>query len=384
MYPELAFRKLGRKLLTLEGGGKGDAPAAPDYTGAAKQQGDSSKEVTAMQNYANRPTQITPWGSVDWTTGRAIDPGTGKAVTSWQQNLNLTPDSQAALDAQLQMARGRSELANSTMGRVQSDVANPWDYSGFTQRRGGNMPQTQLNTGAPQQLTYGSDPQAFAAERQRIEQGLFDRMRPEHQFQTEAIRTRLSNQGLTEGSPAYNRAMQRLEDQQARERFNALEMGGNEQARQQAMLLAQNQQAFGQDVASQQYGNSALMNQQSTDITGANFINNLRQQEIAEEAQRRGMSLNEMNALITGQQVSMPQMPGFISAGRADPTQFLTAAQMTENSALDRYNAQQAGQQSAMSGLFRLGGTIAGGMFGGPFGAMVGSQVGGAAGSLFG
>ena len=39
-----------------------EAPEAPDYVGAAEQQADSSRIVTEQQNWANRPTQITPFG----------------------------------------------------------------------------------------------------------------------------------------------------------------------------------------------------------------------------------------------------------------------------------------------------------------------------------
>jgi hypothetical protein len=60
----------------------------------------------------------------------------------------------------------------------------------------------------------------------------------------------------------------------------------------------------------------------------------MRQQAIAEEAQRRGMPLNEMNALLNGQQVNMPQ--GFANApnttaNAAQPIQSLAAAQAQGN-----------------------------------------------------
>ena len=43
--------------------------------------------------------------------------------------------------------------------------------------------------------------------------------------------------------------------------------------------------------------------------------------------QKRGWSLNEINALISGQQVGMPQMPSFNPAAAAEATQYNTAAQ---------------------------------------------------------
>ena len=54
--------------------GKKSTPAPPDYTGAALAEAQASKENLLSQNYANRPTQITPWGTETWSTneiGRA-------------------------------------------------------------------------------------------------------------------------------------------------------------------------------------------------------------------------------------------------------------------------------------------------------------------------
>jgi hypothetical protein len=74
----------------------------------------------------------------------------------------------------------------------------------------------------------------------------------------------------------------------------------------------------GQSEQAQQYGQSAAsINQQQQ----------LRNSAIAEEAQRRGMPLNELNALLTGQQVSMPQMPSFSPAAQGQTPDLLGAAQ---------------------------------------------------------
>jgi hypothetical protein len=132
-------------------------------------------------------------------------------------------------------------------------------------------------------------------------------------------------------------------------------------------------QQFSQDLASQQFRNQALgqasaldvarlqaMNQANLQQFGMNqqaaaFQNQLRQQAIAEQMQRRGMSLNEMNALLSGQQVSMPQMPSFAAAQRSETPNILGATQMGYDAALGAYNAQQAGASNLMGGLFSLG-----------------------------
>lgn len=392
----------------------GDAPAPPDYTGAAREQAAASKEITNIQNFANRPQQYTPWGSSEWSTYGDTDPATGQAVTRWVQEQALNPQLQNALNQQLGIQQGRSDLAGGFMGRVAESYAQPFDWTNIPQTSGvpqaqltgtyeqqSGVPQYTLDRSAPMQTTQTTNEPAFAQERQRIEQALFDRMRPEQQYQEDRTRTMLANQGLTPGSEAYNRELNRLQQAQAGERYNALMAGGQEQARMQQMLLAQQQQAFGQDAASQQAQNQALQQQFGQGLQAGTFYNTagnqaftqglqsnqqnftqmqqqadyqnkLRQQAIAEQQLQRGMSLNELNALLEGQQVQNPTMPQFVTAQQSQTPDLLGAMNAGYQSQVNAANAQQAGNQGFMSGLFGLGGAI----LGGPAGASIGSQVG--------
>jgi hypothetical protein len=259
-------------------------------------------------------------------------------VTQWTQNTALNPQSQAALDAQMALDTGKSQLAQSFMGRVADDYAQPFDMSGLPDRAG--SPQTGLPS-------MGGDISSGVgdASRQRVEQGLLDRLRPEQEFQTEALETKLVNQGLTPGSKAYERAKQQQGDQFSRDQFNALMMGGQEQRNQFDMARSagdyanqQNQQQFGQNLA------------------GGNFQNQNRQQAIAEQALQRGMSLNEMNALLTGTQIGMPQMPSFNASQSAGGVNYSGAGGQQYNAAMNNYNAQQQQQQGLFGGLGGLAG----------------------------
>jgi hypothetical protein len=358
-------RKLGGGYI-CGGGGKGSAPAAPDYTAAALAQGESSKEVTNAQTWANRPNQNTPFGSINWQAGATLDPATGQPVTNWTQNYNLTPESQRALDSQMAVQQGRSDLAQSFMGRVENEYAQPFNWGGLP-GRGGNVQGSNFQTlqgGAPQLQTQLEN-QANPAERQRIENALFDRMAPIHQKQQSALDAKLANQGITAGSEAYNREMQRVGDQQSRERFNALEMGGSEMARMQQMQLAnaqfgntamQNQQGLDQNRAG--FNNQVGQNQFAQQMQQSQYQNQLRNAALAEEMQRRGMSLNEMNALLTGQQVGMQSMPQFNASAAAQPVQYNQAAQNQYQASMDAFNAQNQNANSFTSGLFGLGGSL--------------------------
>jgi len=293
-------------------GKKSDPPPAPDYTQAAEKTAQSSQEAQTRADWANRPTLNTPWGQQTWNSTAATDPSTGQPITQWSSDITLSGDQQKALDDQMAIQSGRSDIAQGMMGRLDESYKKPFNWDNMQQM--GAVPATGDDT------------------RQRVEQGLMDRMRPEHQFQTSGLETQLQNMGLSRGSEAWNREMQRMGDQQSRERFNALEMGGQEQQRQ-----------FG-------------MNTQS-----AEYQNRLRQQQIAEQMQQRGMPLNELNALLTGQQVGMPNMPSFNTSTSAGGANYNLAAQNQYNAGMDAFNAKQQQQQSMMSGI----GSIAGmaGMF---------------------
>ena len=99
--------------------GKGSSPPPPpDYTAAAREQGDVDRASIREQTFANRPNQITPWGALRWTPGQTVDPTTGEALTTWEQNQTLSPELGAAFGAQSGLANERSQLAGGMFGRV--------------------------------------------------------------------------------------------------------------------------------------------------------------------------------------------------------------------------------------------------------------------------
>lgn len=392
-------------------GGKGSAPPPPDYVGAAQQQAAASRELTDVQNWANRPTQNTPWGSTSWSAQASTDPATGKPITQWTQNTTLAPELKSALDDQLAIQAGKSDLAQGFMGRVQNEFSRPFDWNGLPQMASlGQAPSLNagvadysrgLRTGMnpmSNQVQRGLNvvdnpalPQFDSGYRDQVATQLMQKMQPVHDYQTRSLETKLENQGLRPGSEAYNRAMTQLGQQQAMERYNALDASGQEAQRLYNMQMGARQQAFNEDtgmgqfanqatnqafnqglqafqfgnqalgqasaldIARQQANNQALQSQFGMNQQAAQFQNQLRQQAIAEQAQRRGMSLNEMNALLSGQQVSMPQMPGFNQAQRSETPQILNAVGQQYDAQLGAYNAQQAGMNSLLGAGAQLG-----------------------------
>src|SRR3990172_1235789 len=279
-------------------GGKGSAPAAPDYAGAAQAQGAASNEAITRQTWANRPEQITPWGRTSWGANADVDPATGQPITRFTQTQTLDPRLQGALDEQLAVQGGRSRLASEQIERAGQALDQPFNW--------GAMPNAPGSMEQAQQEAYGRT-QKFQA--------------PEREIAREQMEQRLANQGITIGSKAYETEMRRLSDQESRQDLQNL------------------QASFGEGRAQ------------------GGYQGQLRQQSIAEEAQRRGISINEMNALLTGQQVSSPQMPSFQGAGAAQPDNMLGAAGMQGQYGMQAYNAEQQANQNLWGGLGQLAGT---------------------------
>jgi hypothetical protein len=150
----------------------------------------------------------------------------------------------------------------------------------------------------------------------RTEQAYMARMNPQFERDEESLRQRMANQGIGLGSEAYAREM----DQFGRARTDA---------RQQAILAA----------------------------------NQMRPQALQESLAIRNQPLNELNALLSSQQVSVPQFSGAPGASIA-PAPIFNATQAGYGAQMQGYNAQQAQQGNMMSGLFGLGGSaLMGGLF---------------------
>lgn len=354
-------------------------PASPDYTGAAQQQAQSSREVTEQQTWANRPTINTPFGQQTWEVMPVWDPSTGQYINSWTQNTNLTPESQAALDAQMNITQGKSDLANSLLGRAQNEFGQEMNWDDFakmadTPQAGqfGATPNVPNYTPESIQRSIGETPDYIKSAGDAIYGQWSDRQEPRMQQELDQKRTQLYNQGLKEGDQAFDTEMQRLRqdqnDARTQAQYQATIGSGQEASRMQGMDLASggfaNQaaqqalaqqlgigsQGFNQEMAAAQLGDTRQGTQFNQGMQQAGYKNQLRQQQIAEQMQRRGFSLNEINAILNGQQIGMPNMPSFQTANRSEATQYNNAAQSQGQYNLDAFSAAQAGLNSALSG----------------------------------
>lgn len=301
--------------------GKKSGPPAPDYTAAAKAQGDASMANTQLQTEVNRPDIITPWGNQTWSEG---------TDNKWTQTTTLSPEEQQALDSQQRIQQGRSEGAETLLGQAVGNFQNPMDWNNLPDRSG------NVEAGDLKAFSFGGS----GDYRQRAQDAVWQLQKPMLDQERGALESQLANQGLARGSEAWNNEMRRMDDKTARAQLQAIDSG-----------RAESNQAFGQDLSAGQFNNNTVLQELQAAIQAGGFNNTNRQGAVGEQTLQRGQTLNELNALLTGQQVNMPTMPTYNAAGKAETPNLLGAAQNQYDASLDAYNARQAGIGSLVGGL---------------------------------
>jgi hypothetical protein len=301
-----------------------------------------------MQTWANRPNQTTPWGSTTWEAASAVDPTTGKPMTQWNQNTTLTPEGQKALEDQFAVQGGRSDIARELLPRAQEEFGQQMDWSKYGDFQQGPQAGTLKGALGPEATQVNPSERYYNEAGDALMNQFSARMEPKFQRDTAALETQLRNRGFNPGDAGYDQALadirQSQGDQSSQAAFQAAQLAGQEGSRMYGMDMGSRQQqmdelGFGNETAGQQFG---------LDTAQASQANTLRQNQLAEEMQKRGFSLNEINALISGQQVAMPNMPGFSQASKSAGVDYSGAAQNQYSADQDAANAQNSFLNSIM------------------------------------
>jgi hypothetical protein len=280
--------------------GGGDAPPAPDYIGAAKETAAGNLEAARATAAANRVNQVTPYGNLTYSI-------TGKdsyGNDMYTANQVLSP-------AQQKMLEQNQGLSSGLLNTAQQGL----DYaSGLMSRPGvdtSKLPSYGINPGE----TYSD--------------AIMRRLQPQIAQENEMSDAALANQGIAQGTEAYNNAKRTLQMGQNDRQLGAITSGMN-------VGLGANQQAFNQ------------------------------------EAYNQMQPINVINALRTGSQVQNPNfvsVPQQANTGGAD---ILGATNAQYTNQMSGYNAGQAANANMLGGLMSLGGAALGAPSSSVFGKMIG------------
>lgn len=359
----------------------------------------SQEEASVIMGYGpNTQGTNTPMPSRD----QFMVPGSDE----WTANISLSPAQQALLDQDNRIKTQLGQTAESQLGRVNAAMSQPFDTSGMTAYRAAPQGGGAQNFNAPQ-ANYMRDiaggniqtslPNSdYGAQRTAVENAIYSRLNPQLERDRQAQEARLANQGLAIGSEGYREEMDALGRQANDARMQAILAGGQEQSRLAGLDLQAGQfanqaqqQGFGQNATRAALNNSVNDTQFNQGIQTAGFNNQAnqqnfaqqiaasqandrqRQQQMQEQAYLRGLPMNELNALRSGSQVVNPQFSPTPQTNVAG-TDVAGNVWNAYNANVANANAQQAGNNSFMSGLFGLGTAALGAPGGSIFGKMLG------------
>lgn len=221
------------------------APAAPDYSAAARETAAGNLAAAQTATAANRVNQITPYGNLTYSESGTDSRGN----PIWTATQTLSPAQQQLLDYQNQTSAGLGRLSQTGLGYVENMLNTPFDTS--------RLPTTGFNPSQSYQDAY------------------MQRLAPQIQQGQERTQQRLANQGIDIGSEAYDRAMQA----QAKAE-NDLLLGATTQG------FGVGQQARQQALQEQAYLRNEPLNTLSAVRTGAqvqgpSFVNSAQQANTA-------------------------------------------------------------------------------------------------------
>lgn len=267
--------------------GKPSAPAPPDPMKTAAAQTGTNIGTAIANNTMGMVNQVTPDGSLTYSqtgTYNYTDPYTGESYDL------PTYTATTALSEMGQQIKGQNDQTQLNLAQTGAQ------QSGFLKDYLGNV----------------WNPDTSAIEGRLMELGSA-RLDPRFAQEEDALRTRLTNQGITTGSEAWNREMSML--------------GRNKNDAYNQLLLQGRGQAFGELQA------------------------------------QRNQPINEISALLSGSQVSNPSVSMYNPQGAAT-TDVAGLINQNYGQQMDIYKQKSAAQQSLMGGLFGLAsGGLAGGYF---------------------
>jgi hypothetical protein len=267
-------------------------PAPPDPYKVSGAQTGSNVQTAIANAVVGNPNVVGPGGQTNYSEAgmTSIQGPDGKTyqIPRYTQTTTLSPEAQ-------RIYSGLQNVAGSQVDQLQSTLGNPVDASGLP--------------------SVAND---FSADRQRVEQALYDRMAPQLAQDRDALESKLVNQGHQMGSAGYNNAF----DQYNRQ-LNDLRLGITGQG------LQEQQGLFGMSQAN-------------------------RQRSLQEMLALRNQPINEISALQSGGQVSLPNAPGFNAPQVANTD---VSGNVYNSAALQnqQYQQQMQQQNAQMGGLFGLG-----------------------------
>jgi len=287
--------------------GSPSAPPPPDPYKTAGAQTGSNIQTGIANSVMGNPNVVGPQGSTTYAESGEVHNITGPdgqsyKVPRYTQTNTLSQGEQGIYDLNTQARTNIGQIGVDQSARIGELLGKPVDYSDLK-----------------------LDPNSFSADRQRVEQAMYQRMQPQLDRSREAEENRLVNQGFQRGTEGFTSAMGDLGRQENDMRLAITAAGLDEQ---------QGMYGMARDAAGY---------------------------EMARRSGERNAPINEITALMSGSQVNQPNVPGYNPAQIAG-TDVQGAVYGSAALANQQYQQQMAQQNAMMGG---VSGMASAGLFGG-------------------
>ena len=343
------------------------SPSAPDPNTTAAAQTNSNVNSAIAQTALNNVNTYSPYGSsvYNQTGSTNID---GYNVPQYTQNIQLNPQQQATLTAQEALQGGITGGAETSLaGKINNQAAGNYGLGQYTTGLQNNAAQGPLQHSINQGQAIQGQVGMPAGSQQAIndaQNAAYNQqeayLAPQQQQQQSQLDSSLADQGITQGSTAYNNA----ESQQARNstfsnqqaQDAAIQAGQQEQNTLYGQSLQSGEfantaagQQYSQNLGAGQFANTAEGQQYGQNVTNAQLYNSAAGQAYGQQYQTDNLPYNQLSSLQGSTQIQNPQANA--------PAQSSIAAAPIGQYINQNYQNQLATSNNQTSGLYGLGGT---------------------------
>jgi hypothetical protein len=278
------------------------APATPDPYRTASAEGQSNIQTALANQTLGNPNVVGPTGSTTYSPSGQFETitmpdGSKQQVQRQTQTTSLSAPEQKIYDLNAQARTNVGQIGVDQSARIGDLLGKPVDYSDLK-----------------------LDPNSFSADRQRVEQAMYERMQPQLDRSRAALEADITNKGFVQGTEAWRSAM----DDHNRG-VNDLRLGIT------AAGLGEQQGMYGM----------------ARDAAGY---------EMSRRSGERNAPINEITALMSGSQVSAPSTPGY-NAPTVAGTNIGSNVYNSAALANQQYQAQQTKEGAMWGGIAGLAGT---------------------------
>jgi hypothetical protein len=315
-------------------------PKSPDPVATSNAQGAQDRKTALTNMETSMVNQVTPWGGLNYaqtgtsangnpqyTATQTLSPS-GERLMGYANN--LLDNVGDGLTTPLNLGSAGKYAGTAYVNKLMYGAP---EYQGGQSKYFNAAIQSPVTRSAASDIPLTAQVTYDAAQRDRVEKALMDRLRPQLDTARGGMESRLAAQGLQPGTEAYDRAYGAYAQQENDALLGVIAQGGEEQARQ-----------FNMGLQNAQLGNSAQAQQFGQSYANAQLGNSVRNQLFQEGLARAGMD-NTARSARYGEATSQASIA---NAQRADA---INQMLMTRNQPLQDY-AALTGQGAAGYGSY--------------------------------